>query len=184
MDMTSEVDLTHKSVTGKREALVIGQVMLAFLNNLRAENVKPLLEAAGLTEIDPQTWYPQQTFVDIYKKLEKMPRGRETIIAIGYRTLDVLEFPPEVHDVESALHALPEMYRAIHRGIPEDEGWAIHVISDDEMHARFTSPYSDYAAYGYLFNIAQRFRRPEQEFMVKPEIQWKGAPALFRILFF
>lgn len=177
------VDLTQKTTPARKEALVLGQVMTAFLNNLRAEQVKPLLQAAGVASIDPNEWYPQGVFVQIYKKLEQMAQGVDTIIAIGARTVDALEFPPEATNVEDALNALPTMYHAIHRNIPPDEGWEITVVSEREIDVRFNSPYSDYAAYGYIYTIAQRFSPPDQTVMVKPEIWKQGEPALFRVLF-
>jgi len=176
------IDLAQKEVKSKQEAQVIGQVMQAFVGNLHANDARPLLKAAQLEVIIPDMWYPQQTFVNIYEQLEETPSGIESIVAIGYKTLETLAFPPEAKDVLSALQALPQMYQDIHRGIPEDEGWKIDVISDEQIHVWFTSPYSDYAAFGYLSSIAQRFCPINRRIRIKPQIEADGKPACFQIL--
>jgi hypothetical protein len=176
-----QVDLTQKQLASKDEAKVLGQVMQAFLDNLRADDIKPLMEEAGLESIDPQAWYPQQKFVDIYNKLETMPGGTEDIVAIGVQTVDALEFPDAVQDIPAALQALPQMYDAIHKNAGDDEGWQIDVVSDDEIRVTFNSPYSDYAAYGYLYSIARRFRPQGRSFSLIPTLGRDGQPALFTI---
>jgi hypothetical protein len=176
-----QVDLTQKAVASKDEAKVLGQVMQAFLDNLRADAVRPLMDEAGLEAIDPDEWYPQQTFVDIYKKLETMPGGTENIVAIGVQTVDALDFPETVQDIPAALQALPHMYSAIHQNIGVDEGWQIDSADNDEIRVTFNSPYSDYAAYGYLYSIARRFRPQGRSFSVIPTLGKDGQPALFTI---
>ena len=180
--MTTHIpNLPQKDVEATDDAKVIGQVMLAFLDNLQAEEIRPVLEEIGVDAIDPETWYPQQMFADIYSKLETMPNGTQNIVAIGVQTLDELEFPDEVDNIAAALQALPQMYSAIHQNIPDTEGWVIDQIDDQHIQVTFQSPYSDYAAYGYLFSIARRFRPEGYIFSVIPDIKRDGTPATFNI---
>lgn len=172
--------MAQKQVAVGDETQVIGQVMLAFLDNLRAEEVKPLLAKIGLNDIEPETWYPQQVFVDLYQQLEQQGQS-ESIVAIGMKTLDALAFPPEVNDIPGALQILPAMYGQIHQNLPPEEGWDITLVSDQHIQVVFNSPYSDHAAFGYLYSIARRFRPQGATFTVRPERFGTGGPALFNV---
>jgi hypothetical protein len=173
-------DLTQKDVAAQQEAKVVGQVMQAFIANIRAESIKPVLAKYGLTTIEPDQWYPQSLFADIYNELEKEGQG-QNIVAIGMKTLDTLEFPEGTDSIMTALQVLPAMYQQIHQGIAADEGWRIEQVSDQHIRVTFNSPYSDYAAYGYLYSIARRFRPQGSDFTVRPQTFATGAPAVFNI---
>ena len=173
-------NLAVKDVKARADAQVIGQVMQAFIENIRSEDVKPVLEQHGLTEIKPDEWYPQSLFAEIYDELERDGQG-QNIVAIGMKTLDTLEFPEGTNDIMGALQVLPAMYQQIHQGIGDNEGWRIEKVNDKHIRVTFNSPYSDYAAYGYLYSIARRFRPEGSRFTVKPQTFATGEPAVFNI---
>lgn len=174
--------LPAKSQSAVATATVLGGVMRAFLEHLGSQQVRRVLDEVGITIINADVWYNQQLFVEIYKILEMLPGGVEDIVGIGASTIDSLDFPPTVKTVEDALNALPHMYVGIHQGVPEDEGWQIEKLSDRHFRVIFRSPYSDYAAFGYLYAIVRRFRPKTCNFAVKPIINGRGAPAIFELM--
>ncbi len=150
------------------EAEVIGQAMLPFTQILTAEEIEPIMNAQGIEQVEPDTWYKQQTFCNIYQDIvENEGNFSMNLVAIGKTTMGAVTFPDEVDTLYAALSALDGMYKAIHQGIPAEEGWAVAQPDDRTYLVTFNSPYADSAAYGYVWTITQRFRPDKRGFIIE-----------------
>ncbi|NDJ35989.1 MAG: hypothetical protein GYB64_15140, partial [Chloroflexi bacterium] len=49
---------------------VSGQSMLSVVAGMLDE-VQPILDKYGIEAIDPEGWYPQQVFIDMFKELQE-----------------------------------------------------------------------------------------------------------------
>jgi hypothetical protein len=149
----------QKYVATVPDAQVSGAAILALAANIRSQKIRPILEKHGVANVDAARWYPQQTLCDIYRDITSDPDTTyEELVAIGMKTMETVEFPAETNSIEDALQMLPAMYGAIHQHADANEGWQIVRRDDHTLNVVFTSPYSDAAAFGYLFTIANRFK--------------------------
>ena len=86
------------------ETEVLGQVMFAYIENIRAEEMAAILQKYGLTDIQPNQWYPYQLGLDFERALgESDENGAESLVAIGIKIIDQMPFPAEVTTIPQAL---------------------------------------------------------------------------------
>lgn len=163
------------------EVFFKGAVLHAFLNNLHAEDTRHILALAHIDTIDDDKMYPQALLVMLYQAVEALPNGIDKVIAVGEKTVDYMSFNDTVIDIPSALATLKPMYEQMHIGLRGDEGWHLYDDGDHRARAIMKSPYSQYAAYGYLYGLMQRFRTPDTRFSVMPQTKNDGSPTIFHL---
>jgi hypothetical protein len=82
----------------------------------RAEGI---LAQNGIRKPQPDSWYPQQAWLDSFKTIsEKI--GPRTLFAIGKKILEAVEWPPFINSLETGLGAIDMNYHRVHRidGVP------------------------------------------------------------------
>lgn len=154
-------------VAGTPEALVLGQVVQAFLSNLEAHLIEPLLPKHGLDNIDPEKWYPHQAWLDTLKDLSEMPGGSTALVAFGKKVVETAAMPPEIDSIPKVLAALQAIHHLNLRNIPAEEGYWLEEKEDNVIHVYHNTPNPQDAIYGFLWGLAQRFRAPGERFVVK-----------------
>lgn len=92
-------------------AEVIGQVMYAYIDNLRADVILPLLEKNNLVNIQPDQWYKVKPWLDVIDELSTKPNFMQDMIAVGLKVAQYAVMPPEMANV-----TLGQML----------EGWDVH----------------------------------------------------------
>ena len=79
--------------------------------------LKKIFSEVGLPdpdEIEPQSWYPQQCWLNAFKLIEEKA-GPHTLMIIGEKIPEYVEWPLEVTDIESALTSIDVAYHMNHR---------------------------------------------------------------------
>lgn len=176
--------LAQKGHAASPEVEIIGQTMVAFMENLRADEVKKVMALHGLTAIDPNRWYPQQLFLDIYAAIEaEHGEFSEYLVAIGVKTIDTVPLPENVTNIEQAIGFLHTIYTTIHRNLPEGEGWTVERVGEHLYRIGANFPYPAAATYGYLFAFARRFAPKGLRFTVSSPIVEDGKPTRFDMRF-
>jgi hypothetical protein len=176
--------IAQKGKAASAEVEVLGQTMVAFIENLRADEVKRLMALHGLNSIDPNTWYPQQLFLDIYQTIEdEHGEFSEYLVAIGVKTIDTVPLPEGVDNIAQAVGFLHGIYTAIHRNLPEGEGWTVDQVNEHFYRIGANFPYPPAATYGYLFAFARRFAPKGMRFTVSSPITEAGKPTRFDVRF-
>lgn len=141
---------------------IIGQNMLAYIENLQYSNIKPVLEQHGLSQIDPQTWYPLQKMLDVLKTLADMPNASPNFVAIGMALARTASLPPEVEHMPIEpffLNVLPQAYQMQHRG--GDPGYvAVEKAAEKHLIIEVDVPYPDDLEYGAAVWVCQAFPAP------------------------
>jgi len=86
--------MLHKPyVTPSPEAKIIGQVIFAFTQNIRSDELAAILSKYGLTSIQPDQWYPLQLCLDFEQAVaESTENGTESLVAIGMKFIDTCRF--------------------------------------------------------------------------------------------
>lgn len=154
-------------VAGTPEALVLGQVVQAFLSNLESYVIQPLLPKYGLENIDPEKWYPHQSWFNVLKELSEMPGGSTALVAFGKKVVETAVMPPEINSIPKILAALHAIHHMNLKNIPADEGYWLEEVEDQVIYVYHNTPNPPDAIYGFIWGLVQRFRAPGEAFMVR-----------------
>lgn len=179
-------------VAGTPQAEVIGQTMIAFSANLESDVIKPILKKYDLEQIDEDKWYPHQLWMDILKEMSDSMGGSASsaFVAFGKEVVKSAVMPDAIQTIPDALNALHAIHHANLRNVPEEEGYSVEVVSDNHYIVYHNTPNPDDAIFGFLWQLAARFKKPDEVFAVrfvdndKPEIarsafevKWGKTPA-------
>lgn len=157
-----------KFQASSEDAKAQGIVLAPYLQILKGSVLESLIEKYDLDKLDMEAFYPQQYVCDMQAEMaEKMGLFSGELVAIGKESVDSIGFAPEVNTVEAALETLHNIYQAIHQNIPEEEGWRYYIDSENNITVTFNAPYEEFAAYGYIWAIVQKFRPEGSEFSVR-----------------
>src|SRR5438046_3100345 len=118
--------VAKKFVASSPRAEIIGSVLMGFLNNLRAEEIRPLLAEYGLDTIDSKKWYPQQLILDFYRALaEEKVNATDSMVALGVKAIENIPVNPNVRTLDQAIQALESISQSIQRNGPAEEGFHV-----------------------------------------------------------
>lgn len=155
-------------VAGTPEALVVGQAVIAFSENLMAERITHLLPKHGFADIDPEAWYPHQNWMDLLKDIEdEADDASTTFVAFGRKVVETAVMPPELKTVEDVLNALHAIHHLNLRNIPEEEGYHLEKLGPKHYYVHHNTPNPEDVIYGFIWGLAARFVGPLESFRVQ-----------------
>jgi len=76
---------------------------------------RQILASCGIVDPQPGKWYPQQAWLDAFKKLAEEV-GPRTLQNIGKAVPENAQWPPQVTSIETALPSIDMAYHMNHRG--------------------------------------------------------------------
>lgn len=135
--------------------LVKGNVMLAIINGImRKDLAYAILAKHGIKEIDPDRWYPEQSWLDAFGEIAT-ELGDAALYAIGRAIPPVIELPPDAKTPKDIIEKLDEIYKAHHRG----EAGGYSVSFPDERSAVIVSRNPRPCSYdmGYLSALIEKY---------------------------
>lgn len=95
---------------------VNGQTIRTVIDGMSIESkAKKYLEDEGIEDPKTDEWYPQQSWLDAFKKIAE-DIGDATLKRIGKKIPKNADWPPGVDTVEKALNSIDEAYHMNHRG--------------------------------------------------------------------
>jgi hypothetical protein len=137
---------------------VLGVAMLSLPACLKADEIMPLLERHGFAHIDPTKWYSQRDIIEMYKDIEQ---GRtnvsENLVSIGIKSVETMQFPPEVNTMQSVIMAMAGSYHQVHRNTLPGEGTQVKFLSDNHVHIILNTPYPEDIFYGYYWGLLKKY---------------------------
>lgn len=147
-----------RTLTCDPETQVIGQTMRSFLENLRAEDVQPILQKHGLLDIQPDQWCPAQAFMDVMNDLAQESDLTSNLVAIGMSTIQHAVVPPQLAEAPftKVLESWNTLYARQHRG-GNIGGNVIEKVSDQQYKITLGNIYPDDFTYGVLYGMAKRW---------------------------
>lgn len=131
---------------------VLGISMLS-VTEAMGEQAYGVMEKHGLINIDPESWYPQQTYLDAYHELSTL--GFFNMVSVGMKVPDNAKFPP-VNSVEEALKLLNTAYQMNHRGGDIGE-YRYEKVNESEARMICRTPYPSDFDYGLIYRLVQKF---------------------------
>jgi hypothetical protein len=161
---------------------VNGQTVLSIANGLGAMKSLGIriLGENGLTDIKPENWYPQQSWLNAFKIISEKV-GVNTLYKIGTSIPYNAQFPPEINDISKALAAIDVAYHMNHRlnskplfdpstgKMTEGIGhYHYSKISDNKVEIKCDNPYPCDFDRGIIEQMTKRFKL-SSSIMVKVE---------------
>lgn len=148
---------------------VIGQSVLAFIQCVNKDEIQPFLKKQGLTRIEPDRWYPLQTWLDVLSDIATGGgNAMFDFVSVGMKISEVAPVPPEMSQVpfETAiLQFSPVAYRMSHRG---DAGeMTLELVEAGHIQSAFRTPYPDDFLYGIQYGGVRRFLPHGKQFVVE-----------------
>lgn len=141
---------------------VNGQTILSIVNGMGAMKTLALkyLASAGLTDIEPEGWYSQQAWLDVFSMISQKV-GKNTLKAIGKSIPESAKFPPEIQDIHSALASIDVAYKMNHRN-GNIGFYNYSKVSDNEAMLHCQNPYPSEFDEGIIEAMAEKFAQPGQ----------------------
>lgn len=141
------------------DSQVIGHSILSMVECVRADIMKPLLEKCGLETIDPERWYPLQSWLNVFNELEAGGMTKiESFVSVGMTIVETAVLPPEFDRLsfDRIIEMIDYAYKMNNRGteIGEYKG---ETVSPRHVRVTITAPYPDDYNYGILYGFARRY---------------------------
>jgi hypothetical protein len=157
-----------RHLTCDPNAEVIGAAAQAYLENVRSESTKPLLEAHDLGTIDADKWYSVQSVLDVLNDLAQQPDVMSNFVAIGLKIAEKAFIPPQITQLDQILMGLNDVYQMNHRN--GDVGYMeTEKVGDTHYKLHLHDVYPDDFTYGILYGFARRFLPQGTQFTVTYE---------------
>lgn len=147
---------------------IIGQNVLAFVDNLQSEDIQPFLAKHNLETVEPDKWYPLQAWLDVLNDIQKEGNTIDDFVGIGMAIAEKAPLPPEVANMnlEQFLSILDVSYQMQHRGGNVGKITA-EKVGDKHMKVTVDVVYPDNLEYGTAYGFARRFLPPGTHFIIK-----------------
>ncbi len=143
---------------------VYGGGMQMFLLNLNAAEIAPYLEKHGLSNFQPDAWYPLERFLNVLNDLAATSNVMSNYVAIGMAAtkVDIESFPPEMLErmsLEDILASFGDLYVQQFRG-GDVGGISTERIADQHYQVIYREvPLPDHFLYGSVYAVARAFSK-------------------------
>src|ERR1700694_4264193 len=111
--------VAKRFVAGSPQAEIRGKTMVAYIDNIKADETTPLMYQFGIQHLDPTIWYPHQLWMDILKALWELPNGSENCVAFGKKAVETAALPSNIATVSQALDVMNQIHHLNVRNIPD-----------------------------------------------------------------
>jgi len=147
---------------------MLGAVLLAFVQNINAEELEPFLTQFHMSKIEPHEWYSEQLILDFENAiLTSRFNSSENLVAIGVKGIDTTPFPPDIKTFEDAIESMNGMSKYVTQNMPDEAKMYIAVHSADGPTITANLPYPKDILYGYIWALARRYKPAGRRFSVK-----------------
>ena len=147
-------------------AEVSGASILSVVHTLGEEAILPLLEKHGITDVTPESWHPQQAWLDVLRELATGDFSAvQDLVHIGITTPENAPWPPEIQTVEDALRSINTAYHMNHRG--EVGYYQAETLDDGLIRMICENPYPCDFDYGLIYGVARAYLPPGTHLVVE-----------------
>lgn len=149
------------------DAKALGQSYLGFINCINKEDIQPYLEKHNLSTIEPDKWYPLQSWLDVLSDIANSDNSMMNFVAIGTQIAQEAPFPPVFDQlpISEVLKSGNESYNMQHQGNAGEV--TVEVISDNAVRITCKTPYPGNLLYGTYYGIVKRFASKDMKFTIQ-----------------
>lgn len=135
---------------------IIGPVLMAYLDNVQSEIIEPIFRRHGMTNPNPEKWYPLQPVLDVLKELSKGDSATTNLVAIGVK---IAEYGVEPEDIVNAPLPIVLEHWNDHMQI-SFRGGDVGIIITEKVHDKFyktiqKNVFPDDLCYGLAYGFAR-----------------------------
>ena len=138
------------------EMEISGQTLQAYMDNVQAETIVPIFKRYGISNPDPEKWYPLQPVLDVLKELSTGDSATTNLVAIGAK---IAEYGVEPEDIiEAPLPVVLEHWNAhMHASFRNGDPGTIETekVHDKFYKVRQKNLFPDDFCYGLAFGFAR-----------------------------
>lgn len=152
---------------------LIGQAALSFINNVQSSEIHPYLVKYGLTNVQPDQWYPASKIMDLMNDMAHGTNLTSNLVAIGMEIATNMVMPPEMEHAPlvAILEAWDVLYHMQHRNLVNpgvDIGYVkLEKVTENHYTTIHRHLYPDDMTYGLAYGMAKRFLPKGTHFKVK-----------------
>lgn len=141
--------------------------MLGWLDHQLADLTSKLLEEVGISEIDPDTWYNFQTFLDIQREIVNSKNNvTMTLVSVGKATAGHL--PISDFETLADFKAFVEgLHDASTRNTPPHEKHLL-IEEDDTLYLVNNTPVANDLLYGFWWGVLNRYKVAGESYIPIP----------------
>jgi hypothetical protein len=133
---------------------VQGLVLLNFLTNIMSDKVIPILHKNGLEQVNPDTWYPVQTWLNVLSDLSETNGPWESLVAIGMKVGENTANQAVKPSFEEFMINFNAPHAAFHRHGDVGE-FQIEKVNNRHFKLTARVPYPDDLGYGVVYGAAR-----------------------------
>ncbi|MBK8021579.1 MAG: hypothetical protein IPK19_09150 [Chloroflexi bacterium] len=157
-----------KFVASTPNAQVSGDSIQGYLNCIRYDEIKDVLEKHSLTDIQATEWWPHQTMLSVLAEIgQGTVNVSESLVSIGIKVMEMTTMPPQIDSIQTVLGSLGAVYQMHHRNVSE-VGWISEELGPRHMRVYHEGPYPEDLCYGIVWGGVQRFRPAGSRFTITP----------------
>ncbi len=149
---------------------VLGTAILSYVHAM-GEEVHPILAKHDLADVDPDAWYPQQSWLNVLRDLAEGDfKGTLDLVRVGMSVPENASWPPDIDSVQAALSSIDDAYHMNHRG-GELGSYDAKAVGDREIKMYCENPYPCDLDYGIIYATARLYLPADGELMVTPDTE-------------
>ena len=141
-------------VNGRTVLTIVETAMGRFSDTYR-ERALSALEAEGITDPDPDEWYPQQAWLNAFETIAEELQPH-VLDRLGEQLPRVAEWPNDFEAVPEGLRSIDDAYRRNHRG-GEIGSYRFERIEDRSGEITCRNPYPCPFDRGIVRGVAQQY---------------------------
>jgi hypothetical protein len=135
---------------------ILGVILFSYLDNVQADIIQPIYRKHGMTDPDPEKWYPLQPVLDVLKELSKGLNASRNMIALGIK---IAEYGIEPEDIVNQPLSVVLEHWNDHMQLGF-RGGDIGTIITEKVHDKFyktiqKNVFPDDLCYGLAFGFAR-----------------------------
>lgn len=128
------------------------------LSTVFGERIEEMLAANGLGDVQPNSWYPLQSYLDVIRAVGRRI-GEKTVFYVGKKLPELTEWPSGVETVIEGMESISGAYETVHRG--GDIGYyRVESVTDGELRLRCKNPYPCALDRGIIRGTGEQFSPP------------------------
>ena len=146
---------------------LLGLNLRAFIDNLQADEINPVLEKYGLTQVEPMKWYSAAQWLSALNDLQQEVNMTSNLVAIGMEIGRTSPMPPGSNPTLPEVLSIwnDALYQPLFRN--GDPGTiSLEKISDRHYVSIHKHLWPDDFSYGIAYGFARRFLPPKTAFRV------------------
>lgn len=149
------------------DAEVLGGAINGFLDAINRNSILPHIEKLGMTDLDPNKWYPKQLYVDLWNSILTDENSMMNLVSVGM-TIAQTAWPPELdgQPFETLVMQWGDAFDMVNRGA--DRGYIqVEQRSPMQYAVICCTPDPDDLQYGVVYGFCKRFLPQGKPFTVQ-----------------